>query len=280
MSQPTSSTPPTLNFLSLNPTAPTNETLLLLHSGFSSHRDFALVTPHLPKYHLLIPDVPGHGRSSSSAIPFSPSDAIALLADLIAREARGGKAHVVGVSVGGVLGLYLASKYPERVNSLFVSGCGRDLRSWLNSGYVAAFVFAVAFPSLVLGVVWLPRWAYEWLYSYLGLTVPEGLQEDQRAAAGYGIGFGLARAVLGGELGAELLGKVRARTLSVAAEKDDDLEGTRWMGGELMKGNGGSRAVKVAGMRHVWCLQDGELFASGVDAWVGEGRVIDEFEAL
>jgi pimeloyl-ACP methyl ester carboxylesterase len=282
MSQSTSPPPPTLNFLSLNPTAPTTttETLLLIHSGFSSHRDFTFVTPHLPNYHLLIPDLPGHGRSTSHSTPFSPTDAAALLADLIAREARDGKAHVVGVSLGGVVGLYLAAKYPDRVRSVFVTGCGRDLRSSLSAGYFGAFVFAVALPTLVLSVVWLPRWLYEWVYGRLGLVVPKGLQEDQRAAAGYGLGFALARALFSGEFGAEMLGRVRARSLLGAAGKDDDVEGTRWMGGELKKGNGASTAVKVPGMRHVWCLQDGELFARGVEAWVGEGKVLEEFEIL
>lgn len=185
----------------------------------------------------------------------------------------------MGVSLGGILGLYLASRYPDRVKSVFVSGCGRDLRGSWSARYIGAFM-AIGFPTLVLSVCWLPRGVFEWLYGYLGLVVPEGLQEDQRAAAGYGIGFTLARAFLSGEFGAELLGKVGAKTLLVAAERDDDVEGTRWMGGELRKGNSGSRAVKVQGMRHVWCLQDGELFARGVEAWLGEGRVLEEFEVL
>jgi pimeloyl-ACP methyl ester carboxylesterase len=166
------------------------------------------------------------------------------------------------------------------VRNVFASGCGRDLTSRFSTGYAAAFVFAIAFPSLVLGVVWLPRGVYETLYSYLGLQVPEGLQDDQRAAAGYGVGIALARALLGGELGAELLGRVSAPVLLVAAGRDDDVPGTRWMGGELRVGNAGSRAAKVEGMRHVWCLQDGELFAKGVGAWLAEGRVVEEFEVL
>jgi hypothetical protein len=33
-------------------------------------------------------------------------------------------------------------------------------------------------------------------------------------------------------------------------------------------------------MRHVWCLQDWELFARGAEAWLNEGRVLEEFEIL
>jgi pimeloyl-ACP methyl ester carboxylesterase len=280
MSQATSSTTPTLNFLSLNPTAPANETIMLIHSGFSSHRDFAFVAPHLSQYHLLVPDLPSHGRSTSHSIPFTPNDAFALLADLIAREAQDGKAHVVGVSMGSFLGLCLAATYPDRVRSVFASGCGRDLRSPLRTGYIGAFVFAIAFPTLLLGIVWLPRPVYAWLHGHMGLKVPEGLQDDQRAAAGYGIGFALGRALLSGPSGGELLERVAARTLLLAAGLDDDVEGTRWMGEELRRANAATRAVKVGGMRHFWNLQDEELFARGVEAWVGEGKVLEEFEVL
>jgi len=284
MSNSTPHTPQTLNFLSLTPPSPTptTETILLIHTGFSSHRDYTFITPHLltQGYHLLLPDLPSHGRSSSAAIPFSPDDTIALLADLITRQARSAKAHVIGVSLGGFLGLYLAAQYPDVVRGVFVSGCGRDLTRRSSRGYFAAFVFAIGLPTLFLGLVWLPRVVYEALYRCLGMAVPEGLQADQRAGGGYGVGFALARASLSGRIGEELLGKVRARTLLVAAARDDDVPGTKWMGGKLRTGNGASRAAKVEGMRHVWCLQDWELFARGADAWLKEGRVLEEFEIL
>jgi pimeloyl-ACP methyl ester carboxylesterase len=275
------SDPPTLNFISLNSSSPSHETILLIHSGFSSHREFTPVTPHLsPTHHLLIPDLPSHGRSTSRTIPFSPLDTIVLLADLIAKEAKSGKAHIVGISLGGFLGLLVASKYPDLVKSVFVTGCGRDWRGSRLSDYVAAFMFAIAYPTTFLSVAWQTPVAFKWLYEYLGLTVPDGLQEDQRAAAGYGMGFTLAKGILNGDFPPEWLERVKARTLLVAAGLDDDVEGTRRMGLELRKRNGESRAAKVEGKRHIWNLQDGELFARGVEAWLMDGRVLEEFDIL
>lgn len=141
-------------------------------------------------------------------------------------------------------------------------------------------MFAIAYPMVFLSVAWLPPAVFRWLYEYLGLAVPEGLQEDQRAAAGYGLGFTLARGVLNGEYPPELLESIKARTLLVAAVLDDDVEGTRSMGLELRKGNGESRAVKVKGKRHVWNSLDGELFAKTVEAWLMEGHILEEFEVL
>lgn len=272
---------PTLNYLSLNRTTCTAETtILLLHTGYSSHLEYSLVTPHLSSHHLLIPDLPSHGRSSSSHIPFSPLDTAALLADLIVRESKTGKAHIVGVSVGGFIALYLAAKYPDVVASIFVSGCGRNLSGSLAGNLGTAFVVGVAYPTIVLSIAWLPPGLFNWLYTYLGLSVPEGWQADQRAAAGYGIGGALARAVLNGEVSMDLLERVVARTLLVAAELDDDVEGSREMAQRLKKGNGQSKAVKLPGKRHVWNLQDGELFAKAAEKWLLNEDVVGQFDAL
>jgi hypothetical protein len=52
------------------------------------------------------------------------------------------------------------------------------------------------------------------------------------------------------------------------------------MGVGLRKGNSGSRAVKVEGMKHIWCLQDPGLFAKCVEAWLEDEEVADELEGL
>src|ERR1700728_671806 len=99
-------------------------TILLLHGAFSSHFEWDFVIPHLSSYHLLIPDLPAHG-SSMDLGPFSIPYATSLLAKLIRNEAKNGKAHVVGLSLGGYTGLSLAKDYPELVDVVFVTGCGK-----------------------------------------------------------------------------------------------------------------------------------------------------------
>lgn len=143
-----------------------------------------------------------------------------------------------------------------------------------------AFIMAIFFPTVTIAIAWLPPSLFRWLYNYLGLAVPEGLQGDQRAATGYRLGGTLAWSVLHNEFSVRLLEKVRARTLVVAAELDDDVEGTRAMALRLRQGNIGSRAVKLAGKRHIWSLQDGELFARSVEAWLMKGEVLGEFQLL
>jgi pimeloyl-ACP methyl ester carboxylesterase len=120
-----------LFFRSLNPRAP--RTLLLLHGAFSSHWEWDLVSTHLPSYHLLVPDLPAHGRSTSANIPFTIPDSAALLADLVTRHAKNGKADIIGMSLRGYTAIYMAQKYPDLVGAggLFLSGSGRP---WPRQG--------------------------------------------------------------------------------------------------------------------------------------------------
>jgi pimeloyl-ACP methyl ester carboxylesterase len=117
----------TLHFETKNPSG--TQTILLLHGAFSSHHEWDLVaaTPHLSQYHLLIPDLPSHGRSTSKSIPFNVADTAGLLAQLITEHAKDGKADVVGMSLGGYVAIYMAQRYPDVIGQggLFVSGCGR-----------------------------------------------------------------------------------------------------------------------------------------------------------
>jgi pimeloyl-ACP methyl ester carboxylesterase len=129
-----------LHFKSINPASA--RTLLLLHGAFSSHHEWDLViqTGHLDSYHLLVPDLPSHGQSTSSSLPFNLSDTAALLVVLITKHAKDGKADLVGMSLGGYTSIYLASKYPELIGEkgLFVSGCWQGwppAGGWMSWAY-------------------------------------------------------------------------------------------------------------------------------------------------
>lgn len=70
---------------------------------------------------VLVPDLPGHGRSN--ARPWiSLADTVAGVADLIRTRTASGRAHVVGLSLGGYVTARLAADVPEVVESAIVSG--------------------------------------------------------------------------------------------------------------------------------------------------------------
>jgi pimeloyl-ACP methyl ester carboxylesterase len=97
-------------------------TVILLHavvgSGWMWRRLAAALATDL---HVLIPDLPGHGRSS--ARPWvSVADTVAVTADVIRASSPSGRAHVVGLSLGGNIAVQLAADVPDVVESAIASG--------------------------------------------------------------------------------------------------------------------------------------------------------------
>ena len=121
----------------LNNTAPcpveSTITLGILQSSssmvLSTIRQFDLlgiVTPHLPQasdYHILLPDLLGHGVASAIK-PFSVTLAAHLISELITRRAHNGVVTLVGLSLGADVAPHVASDFPSVVdkNCAFVSG--------------------------------------------------------------------------------------------------------------------------------------------------------------
>ncbi len=98
------------------------KTILFLHgagiSGWMWQRQVTDLSPH---YHCLIPDLPGHGKSNR-LLWRNIDDVVRDVQRLIAQRAHGGRAHLVGLSLGGHVALRLASSCPECVDHAVVSG--------------------------------------------------------------------------------------------------------------------------------------------------------------
>lgn len=75
------------------------------------------------RYRCVSIDQPGHGSLRGRA--FTLEVAVANLVDAIDREA-GGRAVLVGLSLGGYVSMAVAGRYPERVRGLVIAGCTRE----------------------------------------------------------------------------------------------------------------------------------------------------------
>ncbi|KAJ5778869.1 Alpha/beta hydrolase fold-1 [Penicillium paradoxum] len=82
-------------------------TVALIHDALVSGLYWNLMIPHLPSYHFLVPDRPGHGKSQAIA-PLSVDLAARLIAQLIRTHAINGLAHIVGHSLGAQVAIRLA----------------------------------------------------------------------------------------------------------------------------------------------------------------------------
>jgi pimeloyl-ACP methyl ester carboxylesterase len=106
------------------------EPVILLHGAFVTSDIWGFEVPLLMKTHeVIVVDSRGHGRSSMPELPFTydlmAADVLQLMDELKIK-----KASIVGWSDGGIIGMILAIRHPERINKLFTFGANYNL-----SGY-------------------------------------------------------------------------------------------------------------------------------------------------
>lgn len=97
--------------------------LLLLH-GFAGAAEFwaPLAEAWAADWHVLAPDLPGHGASDAPPLGYGLAEAAEDLA-----AALPGPTTVVGYSLGGRLATHLAVAHPERVSRLVLIGASAGL---------------------------------------------------------------------------------------------------------------------------------------------------------
>lgn len=97
------------------------ETVIWLHGAMLAHWMWDEPIGRLPQYHHLAVDLPGHAASNQT--PFvSITDAAKQIDELIQMKAHNGKAHLVGLSLGGYIVVEVIRQMPEAVDKAIVSG--------------------------------------------------------------------------------------------------------------------------------------------------------------
>jgi 3-oxoadipate enol-lactonase len=123
--------------------------LLLIHGMTVSGELFAPVANQLAATHqLLIPDLPGHGRSASVPGPYTPQRVAGELADLLS-QLQIGQATVLGYSQGGPIALQLAHDSRSMVSRLILVGTFAfnrlSQREWVE-GLLIPWIFRLIGP--------------------------------------------------------------------------------------------------------------------------------------
>ena len=138
---------------------PDQPTVVFLHGGGISSWMWHRQLTALPELDAVALDLPGHGVSA--ALPWEGlAGTTTIEADWIRANATGGRAHVVGLSLGGVMGLDLAARYPEVVTRLVTSGAlavglpGAELVGWMMDATMplARIPWLVRLSGRVLGL--------------------------------------------------------------------------------------------------------------------------------
>ena len=101
--------------------------LLLIHGLGSSARDWERQVPFFSKeYRVITFDVRGHGQTDKPGGPYS----VKLFAEDTAEFMKAigvESAHIVGISMGGMIAFQLAVTAPERIKSLVIANTGSEL---------------------------------------------------------------------------------------------------------------------------------------------------------
>jgi pimeloyl-ACP methyl ester carboxylesterase len=256
-----------LPHLEINPSA--KHTILLIHGATGDGSNWNLVTPHFSDFHLLVPDLPGHGIAR--AYPFSISSAAAALHSLIFKRAHDGIACVVGFSLGAHVAIHLVSHYPEIANCVLVSGFQVFPTTSLTS-YLPYVVWTEQRLEYLV-----PRSLIRWAMDGITIRRPD----LSMCTLEY------YRQVFGFSDDAEKWPKSwPARTLVIAAGKgglipsNDHPEDAKKLAAIGHESNSATRAITHPAMRHPWIWQDPELFAETVRKWYEEGSVPHGFLSL
>ena len=210
-------------------------------------------------YHCLAPDLPEHGKSTDIGL-LTLQNTSQLVANLIRERTADGRAHIVGLSLGGLVALGLLRDRPKVIDHMLVSGCGTTARL----GPVIAALSKLGKPLLhLLKPATLMSFALRQAkipQPYLSL-----LQEDLRrlkpeAIIHFADEFMKLKLPQG----------VTTPILVTVGQKEDFTmkRAVRELGRELP-----AQALIALGVGHLWNLEAPELFTQTVRAWMSDRPV-------
>ncbi|MFB9526133.1 alpha/beta fold hydrolase [Nonomuraea roseola] len=205
----------------------------------------------------LIPDLPGFG--ASNAEPWTTVAEVADSAAAIIRErAHGGRAHLVGLSLGAVVGTVLVARHPDLVRSAMLTG---------------APLQGVGTTTRVSGVAQIGLWGSRsyWRVMARAFRLPDD-SVDTFVETGMGIDRVSARRMLTqvyeGVPAADLEGLRRSQTpiLMLAGEREP--KAVHRALAEVTSRAPKAVARTVPRMHHVWSAEDPELFRRVLRHWL------------
>lgn len=246
-----------------------NPTILFLHGSPLSGQMWRPQLEQLTEFHCLAPDLPEHGRSAH--IPFVMEDAVTRLANLITHSAANGRAHLVGLSFGGVVAQAMMVQRPDVVDHVILSGTAAPLSKPVMALFKAQL--------------------------YLNKPIMRLLRPEQLSALmlfQFGIP-GQYRSMLGEEIEkvspdamnrfllatySQIVTPARANRLLLVAVGQKETWFAKRMARQLHHTIAGATGVMVPGAGHVWNLQLPALFSEMVRAWVTDRPLPGELRPL
>jgi len=236
--------------------SPTAPAIVFLHGTGLSGRMWQPQWERLRDYHCLAPDLPEQGRSAHVA-PFQLDTAADAVATLIRERVPSGRAHIVGLSLGGAVALTLLRQAPECVDYMLVSGA---------SARVGPLLGAVSYAS-------------QFWYPYLPAeTVVASVLQKCEIAPDYhallhddlllSLNRTFIRHYTSALMSLQLPTEATAPLLVVTGVRESLL--AQSMARQLVHQIKGACSLSVPGMSHVWNLQAPDMFTDILRAWISD----------
>jgi pimeloyl-ACP methyl ester carboxylesterase len=236
--------------------------VVFVHGLIASRWTWRQTIDQCSAYHCLAPDLPGQGESSS--LPWkSIADSARQVIELVQARASGGKATLVGISLGAMVTLQALAEAPQVVSGVVVSGVNLLPLPWTVR---------------LLSLLMLPGMRSERFLqaSAEGLRLPEEALPLYRADLERCSRLMVLRASLaasGFRLPKHLAGSSRP-VLALAGEHEnirvlDSLY-------TLLKALPNAQAWKIPNGRHAWTGEQPELWARPLRAWLEQAPLPEE----
>jgi Predicted hydrolases or acyltransferases (alpha/beta hydrolase superfamily) len=242
-----------------------SETIVFLHAGMSSGWMWDKHLESLKDYHCLVPDLPEHGKSMEVK-PFTMKSATNEVIDIIKERANGGKAHVVGLSLGAQVAVQILSRAPEVVDHVVITGTlvrevGSSFSMFMNIFYKIYMRLKDVDFFIKMGMK----------VQSIPLEYFNDVKKDTKALTWNSLN-NITKENSSFRISKELC-EVKNPVLILSGEKE--VKVVHESAVALNKCLSNSKAYKVANFGHTWPLESPELFSSVVRAWINDNSLPD-----
>ncbi len=232
------------------------QTLVLLHGGGLSSKQWQPQIDCLSGFHLLLPDLPEQGKTGGQ---FDLVEAAQQVAELIAAHAHDGKAHVVGLSLGGAVVLELLRSHPDRVLTALVTGTSAKLSPMLGR---------IMIWTADVGRLFSAQWMTNAGIKQFGIEQYRDLVYDDLLRS---TDPGFNKRVAHSLMALELPTQTGVLLLVLVGEKETPA--AKSAAKQLFEQIPTASAATVPGVGHVWNLQNPALFCEVVRLWATQQQI-------
>jgi 3-oxoadipate enol-lactonase len=239
--------------------------LVLLHCLGVDHRLWDIAASGLGAHWTVFTyDFPGHGETPVPEERYDIEQLSSQLATLL-RRAGVARAHVAGISLGGLVAQHFAATQPDRVNHLALIDTTpryteESRRMWVERAAAARAVGVASFVGALLRI-----WFTD---AFLAQDPPAVRYVRETLSRCSGEGYALGCEALAAADLRPLTPKIKAPTLVVCGEQDipSFIDSARW----LCENISGARHLWLAPARHCSILEQPEAFRRALADFLGE----------